>query len=157
MAWIKVEMGLERHPKLMRLARAMRWDVSATIGSLIRLWFWILEYGEDGILSKFTPEEFLVGIVPEDQAQPFLNSLIESGFVDKNAQGELRICNWLNYAGTYLISKYRTNNPEKLEGIFQRNGYESYQSWIKTRPKYAYKRSSDGQEKKRSHETDQIT
>ena len=51
MAWIKSQQVLREHPKLKRLARRLEVSVPAALGHLHMLWWWALDYAQDGDLT----------------------------------------------------------------------------------------------------------
>lgn len=50
--WVKVAAGLPRHPKTLGLATALQISVEETIGRLIKLWIYALEFCPSGILRR---------------------------------------------------------------------------------------------------------
>jgi hypothetical protein len=115
MAWIESHQQLVHHPKLLKLSNLTGWTLNETIGVLHRLWWWTLAYAEDGDLSKYEPTEICLAL-DLSQTKDRLNSesvfnlFIECNFIDS----DLKIHDWLDYAGKYLTAKYRTSNPKKL-------------------------------------------
>ena len=53
MAWIKSEQALASHPKLHMLAEDLGVSVPQTVGHLHLLWWWALDYCQDGYLTKY--------------------------------------------------------------------------------------------------------
>ena len=51
MAWIKSDQSLANHPKLILLARALGISKVEALGHLHLLWYWVLEYADDGELK----------------------------------------------------------------------------------------------------------
>jgi hypothetical protein len=117
MAWIESHQDLEEHPKILLLCNKAGWNLDEAIGKLHRLWWWALKYAEDGDLSKFEPSQFLVRLNGKISPQELYKTLKEAGFVDKNDL----IHDWLDYAGRYLTSKYRTSNPNRLRMIYKKH------------------------------------
>ena len=52
MAWIESHQGLERHPKVLRLASDLGIPLDSALGRLHRFWWWVLEYALDGDLRE---------------------------------------------------------------------------------------------------------
>ena len=129
MAWIESHQDLEEHPKLMKLCAKTGWNIDEAIGKLQRLWWWALKYAEDGDLSKYDYSQFLVRLNVKLPAKELYEVLIECNFIEKNGL----IHDWLDYAGRYLSTKYRTSNPKYLKKIQQR--YKSVQSQTRVRLK----------------------
>ena len=120
MSWIESHQNLATHPKLFKLATLTGYDSDKCIAKLHRLWWWALDYAEDGDLSRFQPEAvgFGMQISDSDEAKMVFQALVESGFIDART---LYIHDWLEYAGKYLKSKYHTSNPMKYEKILRKH------------------------------------
>ena len=107
MAWIESHQELGRHPKIKRLANATGLTKAAAIGYLHLLWWWALDYAQDGVITHYSAEEIADGAQWDGDPDAFLNALIESGFVDEG-NGKLVIHDWHEYAGR-LIEKRQAN------------------------------------------------
>jgi hypothetical protein len=120
MAWIESHQSLATHPKLFKFASLTGYDMDRCIGKLHRLWWWALDYAEDGDLSKFQPETIASGMAIFDmnESKKVVNALVESGFIDQKTSF---IHDWLDYAGKYLNSKYHTSNPAKYKRILKKH------------------------------------
>lgn len=115
MAWIKSYQELERHPKTLQLMSLMGWDVDVAISKLHRLWWWCLDYAENGELTKYTPEVISKSVGVESKtATHFIDSMCSVGFFDK--EPTLRIHDWWDYAGGFLITRHK-RHPEKWQAI----------------------------------------
>ena len=57
MAWIEAHQTLNNHPKLKRAARLAGVEQVAMIGYLMRLWWWCLDYAQDGIVTPYSPDD----------------------------------------------------------------------------------------------------
>ena len=120
MAWIKSFQQLERHPKLALVCSKTGWNTDETVGKLHRFWWWVLDFAEDGDLSRYTPDQFLSNISGKIPCEELLKILQMANFIENN----LLVHDWLDYAGEYLRVKYHTHNPVKLQEIYKkhRNG-----------------------------------
>lgn len=121
MAWIESHQSIGRHPKLNKLRSLTGWTKHEAIGVLHDLWHWVLTYAEDGDIARFTSEEIALGIDIDPtkfDVKRFIDNMIEAGFVRK----DLKIHDWMDYAGKYLTSKYRNHNPKKLIEIQKKYG-----------------------------------
>ena len=112
-AWIESHQTLVRHPKTMRLARSLGVSVPTAIGHLHCLWWWALEYAQDGELTEFEPEDIASASLWEGDAQAFVSALIESCFLD-HADTALYIHDWHDYAGK-LIEKRKSDAERKRQ------------------------------------------
>lgn len=113
MAWIESHQTLRRHPKILHLCDLTKWSINEAVGVLHSLWWWTLDYAEDGDLKKFTSYQITLAIEAKIDPEILINVLIESKFIDK----DMKIHDWWNYAGPYLTKKYHNNNPKKLIDI----------------------------------------
>ncbi len=110
MAWIRSESGLARHPKTLLLKKLLGCELDQVIGRLHLLWWWCLEYANDGDLSKKEPK------VIEESCQVPLKMLIRAGFVDSRPYR--RIHDWWENQGSYLQSRFN-KTPDKWQRIKQ--------------------------------------
>jgi len=110
--WIESHQSLVAHPKLFKLASLTKMHPDLCIGKLHRLWWWTLQYCENGYLNRYTPEEigYGIGIEDLDMANMFFEALCVAGWVDKD---EMRLHDWWDYAKCFLRVKYK-HQPEKL-------------------------------------------
>jgi len=113
MAWIESNQELARHPKAIKAARKLGISVPAVVGHLHFLWWWCLEYANDGDLSKFDASDIAVAAGWVGDAEDFVTALVECGpgesrgFLDQTDLG-LAIHDWMDYAGR-LIEKRQAN------------------------------------------------
>lgn len=103
MAWLQVHQELGRHPKTKRLAKALNVSIPTALGHLLLLWWWALDYAQDGDLSKFSDEEITEATGwQEADASALVNALCCSGFIDDLGSGKYAIHDWDNYAGSLM-------------------------------------------------------
>jgi hypothetical protein len=57
MAWIESHQSLGRHPKTKAAARALDISRVQLVGHLHYLWWWALDFAEDGDLSGIDPDD----------------------------------------------------------------------------------------------------
>lgn len=120
MAWIMSHQELGRHPKTKRLSRALGISVPATIGHLHLLWWWALDYAQDGCLGSYYADEIADAAMWEGEPEVFVKALVAAGFVDDTDDG-LIIHDWYDYGGKVL--EKREHNAEKQREWRSRNGY----------------------------------
>ena len=101
MAWIESHQELARHPKTRRLARALGVSVPAAIGHLHLLWWWALDYADDGDLSGYDASDIADAVLWDGDHQELWAALLQAGFVDSGPDG-VRIHDWMHYAGRLL-------------------------------------------------------
>lgn len=94
MAWIKSDQTLGGHPKLRRLARALRINRAQAFGHLLYLWWWALDGPPDGDLSSLTPAEIAEMAGWLGPPELFVAALRECGWLDPDG----RIHEWQELA-----------------------------------------------------------
>lgn len=110
MAWIESHQELARHPKTKKFARKVGITVPAAIGYLHLLWWWAMDYAQDGDLSLYEPDDIADALMWDGSQDDLLAALIESGFLE-NDDG-LFIHDWHEYAGR-LLEKRKQNTERK--------------------------------------------
>lgn len=107
MAWFEVHDTLPKHRKTLKLQRLLGTSNVATIGHLIVLWGWVLQYGGfEGLVGP--RDRYLAHIIarvcywdgPEDL---FLDSLLNSGFLEER-DGNVYVHEW--YGGHHSNPNY---------------------------------------------------
>lgn len=119
MAWIESHQELARHPKTRKAARALGISRAAMIGHLQCLWWWALDFAEDGNLSKFAPDDIAEEALWEGDPDRFIAALLDCGDGDgagfmERIDGQLQIHDWWEYAGK-LIERRRKDRDRKRE------------------------------------------
>ena len=111
MSWLEAHQSLRDHPKKDRLAEllfngSVTNDVAdlASIGVLLNLWWWAIDYARDGDLSKFSDRQIAKGCGYSGDATLLVEALTAAGFVDKKPR---RIHDWSEYGGTLIAKKER--------------------------------------------------
>ncbi len=118
MPWIESHSVLVRHRKLKEFARELKIKPVTAMGHLHALWHTAIEQAEDGDLSKWSEGAICDAAQWEGSEKEFLEAVLSSGFMDT---GYL-LHDWLDYAGRYLTSKYKTSNHERLVEIWAKFG-----------------------------------
>ena len=99
--WIKSAQALASHPKLHMLADSLGISIPQTVGHLHLLWWWALDYCQDGYLTKY--EGFIsMAAQWEGDKDLFLKKLIEHGWIDRIGE-DLVIHDWLDYTGNLIL------------------------------------------------------
>lgn len=111
MAWIESHQELRDHPKTRRLARYLGIHVREAVGLLHFLWWWALDYAEDGDLSRFEAADIADAILWDGDPNEAVDALVRAGFLDRTDSG-LVIHDWDEYAGR-LVEKRRQNAERK--------------------------------------------
>ena len=120
MAWIESHQTLRNHPKIIRAARALGVSRVTMYGHMHCLWWWAMDYAQDGDISAFDPEDIAEAAEWEGDAGAFIAALLESARIgDKPGllemiDGRLCIHDWYDYAGK-LIDKRKADAARKRD------------------------------------------
>ena len=114
--WIESHASLARHPKTARLVRLLGISKPAAIGHLHLLWWWSLEYAEDGDLRGFSNDDIADAAMWEGDPAVFGQALRDAGFIEPDD----RIHDWHDYAGRLIAQ--RKANAERQAAF--RNGHK---------------------------------
>lgn len=101
MAWIESHQEVGRHPKTKKLARLLGISIPTAVGHLHFLWWWALDFAQDGVLDKFDAEDIAEAMEWKGDEQALLDALMEAEYVDVTDHG-LVIHDWAEYAGKLL-------------------------------------------------------
>ncbi|MEO7002818.1 MAG: hypothetical protein ABI068_13460, partial [Ktedonobacterales bacterium] len=109
MAWIESHQELGRHPKTRKLARQLEVSLPAVVGHLHYLWWWAMDFADDGMLGRYDVEEIADAALYEGDAHLFVERLISCGFLDDFGAGDgsrdWRLHDWDEYAGKLLAQR----------------------------------------------------
>lgn len=118
MAWIASDQKNRDHPKIIRAARALGISKVTMIGHTHLLWYWALDYAQDGELSAFDAADIAEAAEWTGDPDLFIAALVESAKIgDKPGlleyvNGILTIHDWHDYAGK-LIDRRREDAERK--------------------------------------------
>lgn len=103
MAYIPSHQELKEHPKTRRAARRCGVSIPAMIGHLHLLWWWALDHGPDGDLSRFESEDLADAAMWEGDPEEFVKALVDCG--PGGSEGFLssdgKLHDWAEYGGKY--------------------------------------------------------
>lgn len=116
MPWLESHSVLLRHRKLILLASDLDILPVYALGHLHALWHAILEQQEDGDLEEWPDAMIAQAAGYPGNAEHFVQCLQSRKWMD----GKL-VHDWLDYAGRYLTSKYKTANPARLKKILSKH------------------------------------
>jgi len=111
LAWIESHQSLPGHPKTRRCARKLGVSIPTMVGLLHMLWYWAMDYAQDGDLTKFEHDDIADAMQWDGDADQLVSVLIDARFLDQDDNG-LVIHDWFDYAGR-LIEKREQNNERK--------------------------------------------
>ena len=98
--WFAMDSMVHVSPKVLVLAERLGLDVDTTVGKLARLWAWAkLAQNETGVIGRL-PDSELAGIMRwKKKPETVTNALLESGLLERTANGELCIHGWYEVNG----------------------------------------------------------
>jgi hypothetical protein len=120
MTWIKSHATVAQHPKVRRAAKALQVSVPEMIGHLHLLWWWCLEFAQDGDVSPFSAEELADAAMWEGDAEAFVQSLMNcglgdgAGLLEIDESDRLVVHDWMEYAGV-LVERRKADAERKRE------------------------------------------
>ena len=101
MAWIESHQEVGRHPKTKKLARLLGVSLPAAVGHLHYLWWWALDFAQDGTLGKYDAADIADARQWDGDADHLIDALLSAGYIDDTGSG-LVIHDWAEYAGKLL-------------------------------------------------------
>lgn len=125
MAWIESHQQLGRHPKTKAAARGLGISRVQLVGHLHYLWWWALDFAEDGDLSKVAPEDIAEEAMWDGDANQFMHVLQEAGFLTK----DMHIHDWNNGRHSLPLRSAVRREWERLRrllspDVFLTDGYQ---------------------------------
>lgn len=111
MAWIESHQSLGAHPKTKKLARLLNAPIPQVIGHLHMLWWWALDYAQDGSLARYQVEDIADAVLWEGSATLLVSALLDAGFLE-HIDGHPAIHDWPEYGGK-LIAKRKADADRK--------------------------------------------
>ncbi len=104
MSWIPSHQELSRHPKTLRLTRQLGQTIPETIGQLHLLWYWCMDFAQDGDLSKHDFADVTHAMMSQVEPPKLRDVLLECGFLDEEG-GRLVLHDWNDYGGKLILEK----------------------------------------------------
>ena len=124
MAWIESHQTLGNHPKTRKAARLLNTTVPAVVGHLHLLWWWALDYAQDGDISGFADADLADVAQWKKDPATFVAGLLGAGltadrpgFLERTEDGRLLIHDWWEYSGRLLDRRRR--DAERKQDIRQ--------------------------------------
>lgn len=99
MAWIESHQTLGRHPKTRRLARLLACSLPAAVGHLHFLWWWAVDFAQDGSVGAYDCQEIADAALWEGDPADFRAALVATGFLDADTA---MLHDWQDYAGRLI-------------------------------------------------------
>lgn len=149
MAWIESHQELARHPKTKKLARKLGISIPAVIGHLHLMWWWAMDYAQDGDLARYENEDIADALLWDGDAAQLVEGLLDAGFIDQQEDGTYEIHDWGEYGGK-LFEKLAADAERKRKARQEK----ALQKTSRGRKKTSEKRPEDVQ---RTAQVDNIT
>jgi hypothetical protein len=151
MAWLEAHQELRDHPKTKRAARILGITRPQMIGHLLCLWWWCLDYAQDGSLSDFDNADIADAAEWEGEPDDFIDALLNCGPADRagflvNDNG-LHVKDWEEYGGKYITKRNQSRDRQRT--YRQRNANETLHNAEVTRYTSV---SNDAREEERREE-----
>jgi hypothetical protein len=132
MPWIESHTLLIGHRKVVGCARELRIKPVYLVGHLHAFWHTVLEQCEDGDITSWDLRFIAEAASWTGDPERFFHALTNSGrpWIDLIPNRELPgvpgklVHDWLDSAGRYLDSRYRTADPARLCTIWKKHGRE---------------------------------
>lgn len=117
MAWLEAHQELRDHPKIKRAARSLNITRPQMIGHMLCLWWWCLDYAQDGDLSLYDPVDIADAALWDGDPETFVRALLECGPADRagllvSADG-LRVNDWDEYGGKYITKRNQSRDRQR--------------------------------------------
>lgn len=109
MAWVEAQQALRENPKTKRLARTLGIPRPQAIGHLFCLWWWALDYAEEGNLSAHDAEDVADGADWKDDPDQFWEALVKAGWVEPDG----KLHDWENTGGKYITARNKGRKRQK--------------------------------------------
>jgi hypothetical protein len=124
MAWLEAHQELRDHPKTKRAARMLGISRPQMIGHLLCLWWWCMDYAEDGDLSDFDSADIADAADWEGDPETFIDALVKCGPADRSGflvcgDGTVTVNDWQDYGGKYVTK--RAQGRERQRNYRERN------------------------------------
>ncbi|MEK5182152.1 hypothetical protein [Paenibacillus odorifer] len=102
--WIKSYQATDRDPITRRFCRSTGLSTPAAVGTLHMLWWWVLDWAQDGDISKYHDIDIADAVSFEGEPEVLMRALIDAGYVVENQSGR-EIANWFKIGGQIIESK----------------------------------------------------
>jgi hypothetical protein len=123
LAWIESHQELANHPKTKRFRRALNIGTAQAIGHLHMLWWWALDYAQDGCIACADREDVAEACAWEGSPDELISALVQAGFIDAETE---RIHDWDEYGGRYLKrrdqARERQQKHRSKDGTYSKEG-----------------------------------
>jgi len=117
MAWLEAHQELRDHPKIKRAARLLGINRPQMIGHMLCLWWWCLDYAQDGDLTDFDNADIADAADWQGEPDDFIDALLHCGPADRagflvNDNG-LKVNDWEEYGGKYIAKRNQSRDRQR--------------------------------------------
>jgi hypothetical protein len=117
MAWLEAHQELRDHPKIKRAARLLGINRPQMIGHMLCLWWWCLDYAQDGDLTDFDRADIADAADWQGDPDTFVDALLNCGPADRpgfltNGNG-LKVNDWEEYGGRYIGKRNQSRDRQR--------------------------------------------
>jgi hypothetical protein len=117
MAWLEAHQELRDHPKIKRAARLLGVNRPQMIGHMLCLWWWCLDYAQDGDLTDFDRADIADAADWQGDPDTFVDALLNCGPADRpgfltNGNG-LHVNDWAEYGGRYIGKRNQSRDRQR--------------------------------------------
>jgi hypothetical protein len=117
MAWLEAHQELRDHPKIKRAARILGINRPQMIGHMLCLWWWCLDYAQDGDLTDFDRADIADAADWQGDPDVFVDALLRCGPTDRpglltNGDG-LQVHDWEEYGGKYITKRNQGRDRQR--------------------------------------------
>ena len=122
MAWFEAHEELPRHPKTLKLARALKKNKYETVGLLWCLFSWGLTAAQkDGSLPGMTADDIAMALDwPGKKAEELVEALLFSGYLEQDGD-TYYIHDWYDYSGKLMDKREADKQRKSAERASRRN------------------------------------
>lgn len=119
--WIESHQSLRSHPKLLRLAGILGVSEPTAVGHLHYLWWWCLDYAEDGNLEAYTDGEIAKAAGWTRDSAKFVQALTAANWLDGKV-----IHDWNEYGGRLMHKREQSRNRMRTLRARSANVQQTY-------------------------------
>jgi hypothetical protein len=108
-----MKQGTQIHPKFKSLAKALKIHQYEAVGILESIWMMACQFsGDDGDLSRFTPQEIADWMDWCGDSKELIDALVGCRWLD-SIDGSLKVHDWMDHRPHYLKDRFRKQRDPK--------------------------------------------
>lgn len=111
-----MKQGTQIHPKFKSLAKALKIHQYEAVGILESIWMMACQFsGDDGDLSRFTPQEIADWMDWCGDSKELIDALVGCRWLD-SIDGSLKVHDWMDHRPHYLKDRFRKQQDPRNTG-----------------------------------------